>query len=214
MFNTQNSLTNKKMRIIYFITFFAVLALAISGCAQNPAKPNDYFNTLEKSKKSLDELKRINEEAKSKADAYEKEQKEAAGEIKTEKNAKVFFSNSHKDPNMLDCGSVYPVERPIDLSGRFDEETVKRNLEALFAGPTDEEKKNGYFTSLNADVKINQVFIYESSLKVDFDQKLEEGAAGSCKVSAIRAQLENTMKQYDKNVVISVDGRTDDILQP
>jgi len=142
------------------------------------------------------------------------EQPSVPVETKKEKNAKVFFSNSQKDPGALDCGLVFPVKRPLYMSGAFNEETIKNNLELLFAGPTDEEKKDGFFTSLNKDVKINKVFISDSSLRVDFDKKLEEGAAGSCKVSAIRAQLENTLKQYDKNVVISIDGRVDDILQP
>jgi hypothetical protein len=201
------------MGVKIIIIIFATTTL-LTGCVQKPVPQNDYFDTLKKSKQSLDELQKINAETKAKADAYEKEQQTENAPAKTQKNAKVFFSNSQKNPDMIDCGLVYPVERPIDLSGRFDEETIKINLEALFAGPTDEEKKSGYFTSLNKDVKINKVYIFESSLKVDFDKKLEEGAAGSCKVSAIRAQLENTMKQYDKTVVISIDGRTDDILQP
>jgi PBP1b-binding outer membrane lipoprotein LpoB len=49
-----------------------LFSLLLTGCAQKPAKQNDYFQTLENSKKSLDKLKDINSETKMKAEEYEK----------------------------------------------------------------------------------------------------------------------------------------------
>ena len=53
-------------------------------------------------------------------------------------------------------------------------------------------------------------------MAVDFDAQLEEGMGGSCRVSAVRAQITETLLQFSeaRNVVISVDGRIEDILQP
>jgi len=52
--------------------------------------------------------------------------------------------------------------------------------------------------------------------KADFDEQLEFQVGGSCRVSAIRAEITQTLKQFStvKEVVISIDGRTEDILQP
>jgi PBP1b-binding outer membrane lipoprotein LpoB len=58
---------------VKIITIIFASAVLLTGCAQKPVQQNDYFNTLKKSKQSLDELKKINEETKAKADAYEKE---------------------------------------------------------------------------------------------------------------------------------------------
>ena len=51
---------------------------------------------------------------------------------------------------------------------------------------------------------------------VDFDKTLEQGVGGSCRVTAIRAQIEKTLQQFLEidEVVISIDGRAGDILQP
>ncbi|PIP22172.1 MAG: hypothetical protein COX38_02115, partial [Candidatus Nealsonbacteria bacterium CG23_combo_of_CG06-09_8_20_14_all_39_25] len=48
------------------------------------------------------------------------------------------------------------------------------------------------------------------------DEQLEFQVGGSCKVSAIRAQITQTLKQFPTvdEVVISINGRTEDILQP
>ena len=58
--------------------------------------------------------------------------------------------------------------------------------------------------------------IADETAKVDFDETMEKGMGGSCRVSAIRAQITETLKQFStvKDVIISVNGRTEDILQP
>jgi spore germination protein GerM len=52
--------------------------------------------------------------------------------------------------------------------------------------------------------------------KVDFDKQIEYQLGGSCRVSALRSQIEETLKQFPTvhKVIISVDGRIDDALQP
>lgn len=125
---------------------------------------------------------------------------------------KVFFLNSKLDPEMLDCSIVYPVTREI-------EETVavgRASLNELFKGTTDTEEEDGYFSNINEGVEIQSLSIKEGVAYVDLNDKLQEGVGGSCKVTSIRAQISETLKQFSTvdSVVISIDGETEDILQP
>ena len=125
---------------------------------------------------------------------------------------KVFFGNSIFDPEILDCQKNFAVERiipKIEAVGRVA-------LEELLAGPTDAEKAEGYFTSINPGVKIQSLVIANGIANVDFDEQLEFQVGGSCRVAAIASQIRETLKQFPTvtNVVISIDGRTEDILQP
>lgn len=65
-------------------------------------------------------------------------------------------------------------------------------------------------------MKIQKLTIENNVARVDFDKQLEYQVGGSCRVAAIRAQITQTLKQFPtvKEVIISIDGRTEDILQP
>lgn len=124
---------------------------------------------------------------------------------------KVFFNNNMVSiPN--DCDYVVPTEREINSSSS----PARAALEELFKGPTDKEKSDGFFTNINEGVKIQKLIIENGTAKVDLSKELDQSVAGSCRVSAIRAQITQTLKQFPsvKDVVISIDGRTEDILQP
>ncbi len=58
--------------------------------------------------------------------------------------------------------------------------------------------------------------IKDGAAYVDFDKTLDQNVAGSCRVIAIRAEITQTLKQFPNvnDVIISIDGRTEDILQP
>jgi len=130
------------------------------------------------------------------------------GELMT---VKVFFNNGRLDPE-YSCNKVFPVERKIPKT----QAVGRAALEELLKGPTEEEKSDGFFTSINPGVKIQKLTIENGVAKVDFDEQLEFQVGGSCRVAAIRAQITETLKQFptvDK-VIISIDGRTEDILQP
>ncbi len=127
----------------------------------------------------------------------------------------VFFSNSRNDPEMLDCSKVYPVKRKV--LAIFNKETaVQSALEELLQGPSFEEKETGFFTSINEGVAIRNLKIENKTVKIDFDEKLEFQVGGSCRVVAIRSQIIETVSQFQgiDEVVISINGRTKDILQP
>ncbi len=88
-------------------------------------------------------------------------------------------------------------------------------IELLLEGPLSQDGE-GVSTAINEGVKLQNITIEDGIAKVDFNEKLEEGVAGSAWVTSIRSQIENTLKQFDSvdEVVISVNGRVDDILQP
>ncbi len=124
---------------------------------------------------------------------------------------KAYFNNSKMDAE-YSCNKVFPVDREVPKT----EAIARIALEELFKGPTDVEKNAGFFTSINQGVKIQSLKIENETAYADFDEQLEFQTGGSCKVSAIRAEITQTLKQFPtvKNVVISINGRTEDILQP
>jgi spore germination protein GerM len=125
---------------------------------------------------------------------------------------KVFFGNTTKNPNAQDCNLVFPIERRIAKTTS----TAHSAIAELLTGPTDAEKNQGYFTSINSGVTLQKLSIIDGVAKIDFNETLEQGVGGSCKVAAIRAQITQTLKQFSsvKDVIISINGRTEDILQP
>ncbi|OGY44355.1 MAG: hypothetical protein A2731_00095 [Candidatus Buchananbacteria bacterium RIFCSPHIGHO2_01_FULL_39_8] len=124
---------------------------------------------------------------------------------------KVFFNNDKLDPE-YSCNKVFPIERTIPKTQAVGQAA----LEQLLQGPTEQDKADGYFTSINQGVEIQSLTIQDGIAMVDFDQQIEFQVGGSCRVSAIRAQITETLKQFPtvNQVIIAVDGRTEDILQP
>jgi spore germination protein GerM len=125
---------------------------------------------------------------------------------------RVFFSNHYEDPNALHCDKVYFAEREVEKSQTL----AYVAIEEMLKGPNQTEQEGGFLTNINEDVKIQSFDINDGIARVDFDEKLDEGVAGSCLVQAIRAQITETLKQFSEieEVIISIDGRTENILQP
>ena len=124
---------------------------------------------------------------------------------------KAYFSNNNLDPEIT-CQKVFPVTRELPKTVAV----ARAALEELLKGPTNEEKSAGYETSINPGVKINSLVIVEGVAKVDFNGALDSGVAGSCRVSVIRLQITETLKQFASvsSVIISVNGNSEEILQP
>jgi len=125
---------------------------------------------------------------------------------------KLFFTNTKLDPEVMDCNKTFSTERKILKT----ENLIKDTVEALLLGPTDEEKENGFITSIPVGVKIQSLEIKDGVVKIDFDETLEFQVGGSCRVAAISSQIRETIKQFPEanEVIISINGRTEDILQP
>ncbi|HWA64325.1 MAG TPA: GerMN domain-containing protein, partial [Candidatus Paceibacterota bacterium] len=86
----------------------------------------------------------------------------------------------------------------------------------LLKGPTSAEKKKGAQDVIPDNVTVKSVTLKGQTVYADFDENLDAGVAGSCRVGAIRSEITNTLKQFPgfNSVVVSVNGRTEDILQP
>ena len=123
---------------------------------------------------------------------------------------KAFFGKNEITSST--CSIVFPVDRIVPKTQAI----ARAALEELLKGPTDEEKSQGYFTNINPGVKIQSLAIDSNGLaKADFSSELES-SGGSCRVTEIRSEINFTLKQFPivKNVIISINGRTEDILQP
>jgi len=126
-------------------------------------------------------------------------------------NIKVYFSNNKMDPE-ISCNKVFAAEREITKIEAIGSAAINE----LLKGPTDQEKEQGFYTSINQGVMLQSLEIKDGTAYADFNQQLQQGVGGSCKVAAIRWQIIETLKQFPtiQNVVISIDGNSEDILQP
>jgi len=124
---------------------------------------------------------------------------------------KIFLSNRKSDPNFLDCSKVYAVERRVAKTTGV----ARAALEELLGSVGRNESELGYFSNIPSGVQIKSLTIENGVAKVDFSKELEPGG-GSCLVTAIRAQIEQTLKQFPTVTVveISINGNKDEILQP
>jgi len=128
-----------------------------------------------------------------------------------EMTIEVYFNNSEMNTDQ-DCSKVFSAERTIEKT----QAPARKAIELLIAGPTEEEKENGYLSSVNTDTEINSLSIEDGTAYIDFNENLEKEVGGSCLVQSIKSQIEETLKQFStvNNVVISVEGETETILQP
>lgn len=131
--------------------------------------------------------------------------------IQPTKIVEVYFGST-ESPEGDECETVYVRERHVPET----EKLAQAALTELLKGPTLQERQDGYFTSLPPEVVINSLVINNGIALVDFSDSLERGVGGSCRVLAIRTQIEKTLMQFPsvEEINISINGRTEDILQP
>ncbi len=128
---------------------------------------------------------------------------------------KVYFNKSAVTGGSStadECGVVYPVDRTVDdKSAAF-----RSTIEALLGGPTPDEKAAGYATLIPDGVKLKSVAAdADGIVTADFTPALTRRVVGTCRISAIRSQIEATLRQFPEvhGVVISVNGKSDGVLQ-
>ncbi|MCK5044890.1 GerMN domain-containing protein [Candidatus Parcubacteria bacterium] len=141
---------------------------------------------------------------------YFKEMPESSQEFMT---IKIFLSDSNflNEP-YFDCSRTMAVERQVPETLAVASNAVK----ALLRGATQEETNQGFVSNISSGVRIQSLNIENGVAKIDFNEQLEFQVGGSCRVTAIRAQITETLKQFSTvdSVIISINGRTEDILQP
>ena len=141
---------------------------------------------------------------------YFKEAPETSQKFMT---VKIFLSDSRfAGEPYFDCSRTIAVERQVPQTLAV----ARTAVEALLRGATEEEINQGFVSSINSGARIQSLIIENGVAKVDFDEQLEFQVGGSCRVAAIRAQITQTLKQFPtvNDVIISINGRTEDILQP
>jgi len=127
-------------------------------------------------------------------------------------DVEIFFTNPFLNPWSA-CDKVFSVRRQVSKNGSI----YRAALEELFRGPNETETENGYGTELPEGVKLKSVASdADGVLTADFSRQLDQRVAGSCRVTAIQSQIAQTLKQFPevRDVVISIEGETEGILQP
>jgi hypothetical protein len=126
----------------------------------------------------------------------------------------IAMRDATRDPGVLDCGATTRVARTV-----CGTPSLPLAIHELLQGPTEEESKNGYETNLAQGTRDPQITVDASGYRLDFDQSIQNGVAGSCRVGAIRAQIEDTVLAFDASatramVHILMNGNADEVLQP
>ncbi len=158
---------------------------------------------------------------------------QATKPVPKEVTVKVYFGNKNMSP-AGDCKAVFPVERVVlnDLIVR------RRAVEELLKGPTSEEKAQGYFSNIptkeeiiayrekikqetgeapyaGEEVTIKSFKILSGIAYIDFSEEFKAYGGGSCRVEGIKAQLNETVKQFKKiGAAMVLVGGKENVLRP
>ncbi len=105
---------------------------------------------------------------------------------------------------------LYAVEREFPVP----QDMGTYVLNELLEGPTQEEREEGFSTAIDEDTSLISFHVEEGMGYTDFSEELD--ASGSATVTMIREQIENTLLELEnvEDVVISIEGETEGILQP
>lgn len=122
----------------------------------------------------------------------------------------VYFSNVHRGSSD-DCRLVFALQRQV----RRTPAAAEAAMAQLLKGPTADELEKGYRSQIPGGARLRNITIVEGVATADFNTELNH-AAGSCSVTAIRSQIESTLRQFPtvQSVVILVEGKSEGVLQP
>jgi hypothetical protein len=111
-----------------------------------------------------------------------------------------------------DCQTASLFPREIIKSSEF----VYLSLVELLKGPTLAEIAQGAVTQIPTGVKINSFRQTGNTGYADFDQTLQQGVTGACRIQSISTQITSTLEQFLglQNVVISINGNSHNIFNP
>ncbi len=121
-----------------------------------------------------------------------------------------LFLAAKGDPNRLDCGLTEMVRVPIVKTQNIAEATL---LQLLHLPPASEIQN--HTSDIPKGTELLSFTVASGTARVALSAEADAG--GSCRTAAIRAQIEQTLKQFSsiKQVVISVGGKTpEESLQP
>lgn len=133
-----------------------------------------------------------------------------AGQFERVKSVNVYFVDKAKAESSS-CEADVVIVRQVPNA----ESLGLGALEALANGLLPDEQ-GFYYSAINKDTRIQRFEIKNGTAYVDFNSALNKDSGGSCRVIAIRSQIEKTLLDLPDidSVVISVDGETEGILEP
>lgn len=143
-------------------------------------------------------------------DAIEIEVRFASSKTADTMPVKVYFTTAETGTDTCEATDYVEREIPKTLG------VGRAAIEQLLAGPTKAEKEAGYTTSINPGTKLQSLRVENGTAYADFNEELDKNTGGSCLVTAIYTQIANTLKQFPTvdSVVISINGETEEVLQP
>jgi len=127
-----------------------------------------------------------------------------------------------------DAGCVKPVTRTIPHT----QGVGRAAIEELLKGPAPDEQAAGFWSAIpdpaqvaasrerigytGDRVRLNSLRIVDGVAYVDFSAEMEAHGGGSARVMCLSQQVVQTLKQFPsvREAVISVEGRSEDVLQP
>lgn len=123
----------------------------------------------------------------------------------------VYFSHSAPAGMPGECSYVQTVERHMQATSGV----ARAVIENMLQGPTNQEEAEGFFSGIPEGTELNSISIEDGIAYVDFSSELNM-TAGSCGVAGVISMIESNLLQFDTvdDVVISVEGETEAILQP
>lgn len=121
----------------------------------------------------------------------------------------LYFTNANQGGT--DCAAVEKVVRDVPASIS----TARLALEALVRGPTHAEAVAGFRSLFPKGAVLRSVNLRDGVLTADFNEAMQN-VGGSCRVVAIRAAIERTMREIPavRRVVITAMGSEKTALQP
>jgi spore germination protein GerM len=105
-----------------------------------------------------------------------------------------------------------PVERAVPRTPAVG----RAAIEELLKGPAPKEQARGLHSGIPEGARLQSLRVVDGVAYADFDEALQFQVGGSLRVMTIRRSITLTLLQFPtvQRVVISIDGRTEDILQP
>lgn len=162
---------------------FSVLALFLAGCSSGTDVPQP----------STPESGAVND----------------AQEIGRPEFAQVFFG---KSADMQDCSAVSPVRRELDVDTTKPEQTADALLQSLLAGPTSEEKQQGYTSLFSGQTEdaLRDAIIRGDTAYVNLKdiRQTIPNASSSCGSAQMLAEVNQTLRQIPgvSRVILAIDG--------
>lgn len=113
--------------------------------------------------------------------------------------------------NTTDCSQVVMTERRVPKTAAVAHAAITE----LLAGTNTTEQSNGYLSSIPSGVVLKSIAVKDGVVDLEVSKEIDVG--GSCRMAAIRAQIETTLKQFPTVTAIGirVEGKDgDESLQP